>query len=326
MMLTLLAALAVQGSDFIVQPYYTYPADQPMHREYIAAINQATVEVQRWYKEKVGVTFRLAPLIVRKGDKYLTMRGGAKPPQEVIDDKQKLPNWWEAQEKVVGGFPDKKVVWIFAQGGGGYAGGNLIRTWAGIAMFGDWVLEPISDVREPLAITADLATWQVKGGVPMGTTVHELGHAFGLHHPDNYPGKTIMRWHGDYPDTGLLPHEIMILRNSPYFVKDAYDPGMCWLNFENQDVMKWGETVTLKGIGFRPTDKVEFSTIPVESFDAAAKEGYEKYVRVDVVDADVINRNELRVKVPEGIGPGFIRIIRARQKSNIVPVNFYKPE
>src|SRR5688572_15006427 len=131
-MLPLLAAIAFAGpNDYVVQPYYTYPSDQPYHAEYVEAVKKAVVEIQDWYKKKAGITFKLAPLIVKKGPDYLTMRAGKSPTPEAIKDKTQLPVWWESQEKVVGGWKDKQIVWIFAQGGGGFAAGNLVNKWAG---------------------------------------------------------------------------------------------------------------------------------------------------------------------------------------------------
>jgi hypothetical protein len=300
----ILAALALSApghGDFVVYPFYVYPSDQPYHREYVDAIRKVVVEVQDWYQKKAGVTFRLAPLQVKRGKDYASMRGAP------ADKLQELPRWWQSLEETVGGYKPKRVYWIFAQGGGGFAGANLIGDWTGIGVFGDWVLEPISGVREPKAIHSGFATWQVQGGTPKGTTVHELGHAFGLHHPDNYEGKTIMRWHGDYPDTGLLPHEAMILRNSPFFVPNAYDATAPHLDFENADVMKWGETVELRGKGFAAGDKVEFRDTRQSI----------------VVEPELVN-GTLKVAVPTNLGPGFIRVLRGKLRSNVVPVNFYE--
>lgn len=310
-MLTALIAtvlIAPQKEEFIVQPYYVYPADQARHEEYVKAIDKCTKEVQAWYKKQAGITFRMAPLkIIQTKQTYAEMRGNPRP--DTTDKKllNDMPNWWPALEKAIGGWPQKQVSWVFAQGGGGIAQANLVKDWQGMGIFGDWVLEPLSGVREEAGVHAGFATWEVQGGTPTGTTAHELGHAFGLHHPDSYEGKSVMRAHWDYPNTGLLPHEILILKNSPFFVKDAYDKEGPHLDFENADVMKWGETVQLTGSGFNGRDIVEFVDVS-------------RTVRIPAA----LIEGKLEVRVPEGQGPGFIRVHQGNLRSNIVPVNFYE--
>ncbi len=313
-MLSLLAYTVVasqtapQPKEFIVQPYYIYPADQPKHDEYIKAIEKCTKEVQEWYKKQAGVTFKMASLkVIQAKETYTQMRGNVRPTTADKDRLNDMPNWWNALEKSIGGWPQKQVSWVFAQGGGGIAQANLVKDWQGMGIFGDWVLEPLSGVREEAAVHSGFATWEVQGGTPTGTTAHELGHAFGLHHPDHYEGKSVMRAHWDYPTTGLLPNEILILKNSPFFVKDAYDKDAPHLDFENQDVMKWGETVQLTGTGFEGRIVVEFVDV-------------KQTMRVP---ANIID-GKLEVTVPSSIGPGFIRVRQGNLRSNIVPVNFYE--
>jgi hypothetical protein len=302
------AVAASPTDDYVVRPYLVVPGDQPFHPAYQRAAQSLTREVQQWYLGKAGVTFRLAPLqVVRTADDYLTMRCGPEPTAECRTDRQKLPNWPEAVERAVGGWKPRSIAWVFAQGGGGWAGGVLFGEYSGYGLFGDWVLEPISGVAEPAAITCANATWQCQGGVPKGTTAHELGHAFGLHHPDDYPGKTIMRWHGDYPDTDLLPHEVLILKHSPYFVPRAFDEQAPWLDFENPDVVRWAEMLKLTGRSLRRGDTIEFVDL-------------KRAVRVR---PELVSDREARVRVPEGMGPGFIRARRGRLRGNAVPVNLY---
>ncbi|MBX3118051.1 MAG: hypothetical protein KF784_03235 [Fimbriimonadaceae bacterium] len=310
MLALLLAATIIspQNPEFIVQPYYIYPADQPRHEEYVKAIDKCTKEVQAWYKKQAGVTFKMAPLkIIQSKQTYAQMRGNPRPDTNDKKLLNEMPNWWPALEQTLGGWPQKQVSWVFAQGGGGIAQANLVKDWQGMGIFGDWVLEPISGVREEAAVHSGFATWEVEGGTPIGTTAHELGHAFGLHHPDNYEGKSVMRAHWDYPSTGLLPHEILILKNSPFFVADAYDKEAPHLDFENADVMKWGETVQLTGKGFDWRDIVEFVAV-------------DRTVRMPATLVD----GKLEVIVPDKQGPGFIRIKQGNLRSNIVPVNFYE--
>jgi hypothetical protein len=302
------------ANAFTIQPYYVFPADQPYHPEYERALREHVRQVHQWYREKVGHSFHLAKLrVVRSSQDYLTMRCGLFPSLECIADRQQLPFWFGSVLQSVGGLSDRTGSWIFAQGGGGFAGANLFGNYTGYAFAGDWTLEPISGVVEPQAITCAFSDgWQCAidadgNGAPYGTGPHELGHVFGLHHPDGYDGMSLMKWHGDYPSTTLMPHEVMILRETPWFNNRAFDEGAPFLNFENRDVAHWGENIFLGGAGFVAGDEVEFR-------DATHS------VRVP---AEIASPTLLYVDVPAGMGPGYLRIWRGDLRSNVVPVNLY---
>ncbi|MBI2593533.1 hypothetical protein HYW44_02740 [Candidatus Daviesbacteria bacterium] len=218
---------------FVVKPYLVYPSDKPMYPEYESSVKNYLTELQNWYKEKVGETFVVEPLkVVRSQYDYLTMRcdpnpNDALPPSDACKQNQNQidGNWPMYMNKAIHNGQEsweiQNVALVFSAGGGGYAGGVFFGTnLGGWAIVGDWVLEPISGVASSWGIPCALSNgWQCSGGVPKGTPAHELGHAFGLPHPDEtlYPGQSIMRWHGDYPTVGFLPHEVEYLKNSPFF-------------------------------------------------------------------------------------------------------------
>ncbi|HLG41974.1 MAG TPA: hypothetical protein VI643_01320 [Planctomycetota bacterium] len=313
-MFALLGLLALPGTaqdgdkaagpyrDYYVQPYYLYPKDQRHYPEYEKAVRDCVKEIQDFYKKHTGLSFRLAALkVIHCEESYERMKFGDS------DKREGMPNWLNAVLKAIGGWKERQVAWVFAQGGGGWAGGNLQDDFRGYAIFGDWVLEPISGVENPDGIPARLATWQVKGGVPKGTTVHELGHGFGVHHPDNYEGKSLMKWHGDYPDVSFHPHEVMILKQSPFFTGEAGDSEGPYPSFATKDSAKWGERLVIPGKRFRGGDVVEFVTV-------------EKTVEAK---PEQVSEAEIVVVVPRDLGPGYLRVRRGKLASHGIPINLY---
>ncbi|MBI1984813.1 MAG: peptidoglycan-binding protein [Candidatus Wildermuthbacteria bacterium] len=220
-----IASITTARTSFFVKPYLVYPADKPMYPQYEIAVNSYLTELQNWYKDKVGATFTLKPLVVvRSSFNYLTMRCGPTPTEACVNDLSKLEgNWgmymnmaihngqeqWEAETATL----------VFGAGGGGFAGANVYSNYTAYAITGDWVLEPISGIPNTWGIPCSYSDgWQCVEGVPKGSPAHELGHAFGLPHPgEQYASQTIMQWHGNFPSPAFLQQEIDALKQSPFF-------------------------------------------------------------------------------------------------------------
>jgi hypothetical protein len=310
------ASAASAGSAFVVNPYYMYPADQPYHPEYRDAVRRNIADVRAFYRDHVGRGFRIGKLrVLRLPDDYVTMRCGPFASAACAADRNQHPNLLASLFRAVGGLKPRRPVWIWAQGAGGFAGANHFGDFQGFAVQGDWVLEPLSGVREPEATHCGFSDgWQcaILGpgvGAPFGTAGHELGHVFGLHHPpgDFMPGGvSLMRWHGDGL-TSLFPHEIAILKASPFFFKrKAFDEAAPHLNFENADVVQRGTSLLLSGCCFAAGDLVEFR-------DGAHSE---------LVTPEILEGSLLRVQVPATMEPGYVRIWRGSLRGNVVAINF----
>lgn len=319
--LAVLTPLLMQQPLYVVQPYYLYPSDQPYHKEYKLASDKAMKEIQDWYKKQVGLTFEVLPTKTIKSAKtYAEMRGDStENPLFHTDNKQKI-SWWNSVMDEVGGPKVKTVNMVFAQGGGGVALGTLTGEWQGMCTVGDWVLEPISGVSEPKAVPAKHATWEVKNGTPMGTLAHELGHAFGLHHPEFDDVKSVMKMHWEYPQAGLTSWEYMILWENPFFNPSARKNSKIQALFlPTPDKLQWGESFTLRGSGFTKESKVEFfgiATIEWKSFKNAT-------VRRKVAKTEFVSNSSLRVTTPPINGSGYLVVWNGTERSNIVPVNIY---
>lgn len=217
----------IPSGEYLVKPYLIYPADKSMYPEYETAVKNYLSALQNWYKQKAGVTFDMAPLqVIKSSESYLNLKCGANPSSACLNDPAKLDGNVgayanKAIHNGVENWDQKSATLIFVAGAGGYAGANKYPNDTGFAIVGDWVLEPLSGVVNDWGIPCKYSDgWQCSDNVAKGTPAHELGHAFGLGHPDssqNTGQHSIMMWQGDYPNYGFLPSEIDYLKTSPFF-------------------------------------------------------------------------------------------------------------
>ncbi len=320
-----LVALAIQTpSAHVVQPYYVYPADFTGRAQHKAAIARTMEELQQWFGTRVGARFTLKPLIeVRSRMDYATMRVGSAATPEDIANKTFMPNWFGSLREAVGGqFKPKQLSVIFAAGGGGYTTGRIEGDDAGVTVVGDWFLEPESGMKDPAAISAPTSSWQVKGDAPVGILAARMGQGFGLLNPIGQSGSSLVGGFQSYPNTRLMAHEALVLRNSPFFGYADGDREVPRLDWSTADVTSWGESFSVVASGLRDSDVVEVSWMgkPNDNPNSTFKQSS------IFVPFDGISEDRGRFKVPQGVGPGFIRVWRGSLKSNMITVNFLSPQ
>lgn len=221
-------------------------SDYPVDDQLTQWFSQKISEIKTFYaNNNGGKTFKTLPLAVVQGDHdhewyWCTNSGGQCNQREgnLINELKAKgypvdPDW--------NNFPSNRVVWILDMGGGGYAGARKYPTGGGIAIVGDASVYAFIDgncnrVKDkyfpndnhPNVKDTCQNSWIPSGqtqGFSVGALAHELGHAFGMPHPDGYGyptssvkwSQTMIGWHWLYPATGLLNEDRNILSTSNFF-------------------------------------------------------------------------------------------------------------
>ncbi|MCC7103297.1 MAG: hypothetical protein IT206_09495 [Fimbriimonadaceae bacterium] len=317
MIQSVILAVAAQANPYVVQPYYLVPSDFKSHSQHKVAIERTMDEMRGWFYSRVGAQFTLKPLIeVKSKVDYVTMRVGPNATAEDQANKTFMPNWFASVREAMGGsFRPKQVSVIFTPGGGGYSAGTISGDDAGVAIVGDWILEAQSGFKDPMAIPMPSST---KSTVPSGVLAARMGQAFGLLMPEGVSGMSLVGGFQAYPNTKLMHHEALILRNSPFFGFGSGDQNVPRVDWSTADRGVWGDTFYVVANGLRESDMVEVSWMgkPTSNEDSTVKQ-ISVFVALDGVD-----ESRGRFKVPQGAGNGFIRVWRGSQRSNMVTVNF----
>jgi hypothetical protein len=291
--------------DLTITAYYLRPSDLPYRQEYYDAMVQAVTTAQEWYREQLGFTFRVEYKSV-VGSDLLTMRCGSEPSEECASDVTQRPYFWNSMLEPIGGWNELESKLVFAQGAGSISLTNVIQRHAGVSVVGDWVLEPISGVREPAGEHCDMGIGFLFCPQAEGLVANRLGTLFGLLRPSGLvdPQTIMADWWEDYPDMGLLAHEKQILALSPHFGAELYDPSAPFVYPENDDVVTQGALYEIRGEGLEGATAVEF-------VDAT---------QTVLVDPTYASSGAVRVQVP-AVGLGYLRVYTADQVSNVLPLN-----
>jgi hypothetical protein len=225
-----------------VIPVYLVPRDMELSRERLSLTVQAMEAVRQWYGRVLrGQTFAYDPPVVQVSRHTF---------QEFAADS--FQAWWPLLQTEFKSYgqdwedDDTKMLWI-AHGAGAWAGADSenggidsiaeagrVRDGdiGGLAVIGDSSLGGfIARVCPDSGRTG--SAWWCSWYTFMGTVAHELGHTWGLPHPDAFfPGFrcadgtawTNMQCHWGFPFDSLLPYEQSHLKSLRHFQYGTESP------------------------------------------------------------------------------------------------------
>jgi hypothetical protein len=240
------APLPAQAPGSRVLPVLYLPADLPFDTARLRLQVAAVRDVRAWYAERLGgLSFYADPLVVQRSRHTFAELAGAD-----------FQNWWPLPEREFAGWglpwndSSRIKILLLAQGAGAWAGadsenggiaseaeaGRVDRGWlGGLAVVGDSSLGGMLAGVCPRAGAASHrkpeggTEWWCNWNTYRGTIAHELGHTFGVPHPDAFRAgfrcdSTVianMQCHWAWPADSLLPFEAAHLRSLPVFGADA---------------------------------------------------------------------------------------------------------
>jgi hypothetical protein len=195
-----------QPVDKSVRFVYLVSKDRRYNPDYVKAIEDAAIDVQAWYKKQLnGFTFKInSPVVeVAYSDKDAAyFYGIGKPHSNFFVVLEEVNRLLQARQN------DPKYIWVIYSDAPDHSG----RGGGGVCIM------PENDLIGLIGKSTkypDIKRWY--GGLG-----HEIGHAFGLPHPnDTKKDEDAIMWTGmyfKYPDKCYLtPEDKAILHKSPFF-------------------------------------------------------------------------------------------------------------
>jgi len=150
----------------------------------------------------------------------------------------------------------------------------------------------------------------------VGRFLGAIAEGMGIIRPPLEEAPTIMLMPGDYPEVSLMPHEVMTLKNSPWFALDLPSPLAPQVDPSDiTDYVRPGSTINLPQQLVKAGDRVEFTGVRIDINGNLFNDKV-----TSIMTTVKVSPGKAQLTIPNEAPSGYIRFWRGSKAGISIPI------